>query len=366
MKNSLEINVAIKNFIRREISDFESMEYAPTRKDSEKKCDLSLNINPYGVSKKVLSKLKYLDKTKISHYYPENTDLINEIASYIGVLPEQVMLGDGCDGCLEMITHTFIDRGDEAIIPIPTFHRYEFHTVLMGGKPVFVPMKNFELNSSDILNHTNNKSKIIFLSNPNNPTGIPIERNIKEEIINGFNEIVVVDEALADGTNLNGASLLNKYDNLIIVRSFSKTFGLASLRIGYIVSNPKIINQIKKTSSPFKVNGIAQELAIEALRDKQHIINSINYINENREFLISNLEKIKLKCTKSITTNFLVDVSNFYKNPEDLIGKLKEKNVLVTDAKSFRTQKNNYIRVAVATEEENEKFIEILSKLLGV
>ena len=358
--------MVIKNFIRREISDFESMEYAPTRKESDKKYDLSLNINPFGVSKNVLLKLKNLDQMKISHYYPENAELIDNIASYMGVSPEQIMLGDGCDGCLEMISHTFINQGDGAIIPTPTFHRYEFHTVLMGGKPVFVPMNNFELDSSEILKSVTKKSKIIFLSNPNNPTGIAINKNVKEKIVKEFNGIVVVDEALADGTNLNGAYLLKKYENLVIVRSFSKTFGLASLRIGYIISNPKIIKQIKKTSSPFKVNGIAQELAIEALKDKKHIKDSIDYINKNREFLISNLEKMKLECTNSITTNFLVDVSNFYEDPEDLINKLKEKSVLVTDAKSFRVSKNKYIRVAVSTEEENKNFIKILSSLLGV
>ena len=353
----------IDKYTRSEILNFNSREYAPDRKDLDKKCDLSLNINPCGVSERVILKLKSIDSKKLSHYYLENKELLNEIASYVKANPEQIMLGDGCDGCLQMIANTFINKGEEVIIPIPTFHRYEFHTILMGGKPIFVPMINFELNFKDILKKANKNSKILFLCDPNNPTGISIEKTVKEELIKNFNGIVVIDEALADITDVNGTSLLKKYDNLIIVRSFSKSFGLASLRIGYIISNPKIIEQIKKTSSPFKVNGVAQELALEALKDKDYIKSSIEYINKNRIFLISNLEKIGLKCTNSITTNFLADISNISKDSTELVEKLKERGILITDAKAFRVPRNIYIRISVATEEENFQFINVLSEL---
>ncbi|MBU2640111.1 MAG: aminotransferase class I/II-fold pyridoxal phosphate-dependent enzyme [Nanoarchaeota archaeon] len=353
----------INKITRQEILELESSEYALSRKDL-KKIDLSLNINPFGTSIKVLSKLKNFNTKKIAHYYPENTELIIEIASYMKVSPNQIMIGDGCDGCLEMISHTFINKEDETIIPTPTFHRYEFHTKLMGGTPIFVPMKNFELNTSEVLNKVTDKTKIIFLANPNNPTGLKIDREVKEKIIKNFKGIVVIDEALADATSINGTSLLDKYENIVIVRSFSKTFGLAALRIGYIIANQKIIEQIKKTSSPFKVNGVAQELAIEALKDINHIKKSKEYIQKNREFLISNIEKLGLKCTNSITTNFLVDVSSLYKDSTELIKKLKENNVSVTETSAFRPSKNTYIRLSVASEEENKKFIEILTKII--
>jgi len=280
----------IKQLTKKEILHLDTREYAPKKEIKNKIADLSLNINPYGVSKKVLLKLKSIDSNKISHYYPENQNLIEEIASYLKVPNNNIMISDGCDGCLHMITNTFIEKDDEVIIPIPTFHRYEFHTKLFGGKPIFVQMNNFEISSKDVLDKVNEKTKIIFLCNPNNPTGKNIDPKIKEEIIKNFSGLVVVDEALADATNVNGSSFLKNYDNLILVRSFSKTFGLASLRIGYIVSNPNIINEIKKTASPFQVNGVAQELAEEAIKDKEHVINSKKYINKNRQRLISDLE----------------------------------------------------------------------------
>jgi len=355
----------VNNLLRQEIQEFEDREYAPKKKDLDKKCDLSLNINPLGASPKTVSRLKEFDSRKLSHYYPENMELLSEIASYVNLNTNQIMLGDGCDGCLQMIASTFIDKGDEVIIPTPTFHRYEFHAKIMGGEPIFVPMENFELNPEHIFNKVTEKTKILFLCNPNNPTGIGISKGVKEEVIKNFKGIVVVDEALADATGINGASLLEKYDNLIVARSFSKTFGLASLRIGYILSNPKIIEQIKKTSSPFRVNGVAQELSIESLRDKEHINKSKEYIDKNREFLISNLNKMGLKCTKSITANFLVDISKISNDSTEFVKQFKEKGVLVTDAKVFRLSKNTFVRVSVASEEENKKFIEILSEKLN-
>lgn len=355
----------MEKLVRIELLDASVKEYAPTKEDEKvAKYDLALNVNPYGVSEKVLSKLKVIGPKVISSYYPENVELIKEIASYVGASPEQIMLGDGGDGCLGMIAQTFVNRGDEVIIPTPTFHRYEFNARLMEGKPVFVPMKNFQLNSAEIINNVTPNSKIIFLCDPNNPTGISIDKNVKDKIIKNFSGIVVIDEALADAADINGTYLLKKYKNLIIVRSFSKTFGLASLRVGYIIAHPEIIRYIKKTSSPFKVNGVAQELAIEALRDKVYIESSKKYIQENRSFLISNLEKIGLPCTRSVTTNFLVDVSKICKNAAEIVLRLKEKGALVTDASIFRPEKDTYIRIAVARKEANTQFIRIFSDLV--
>ncbi len=353
----------IKKLIRNELLELEEKEYAPKSEEIKNKFDLSLNINPLGVSKKVLQKILEINPKKINHYYPENQDLINEISTYVGVSNKKIMLGDGCDGCLGLIANTFINKGDKVIIPIPTFHRYEFHSKLMGGIPKFIQMKNFNIDPSDIINDSD-KSKIIFLCNPNNPTGKSIEKDVLEKIISNFKGIVVVDEALADVTKINGFHLLEKYENLIFVRSFSKAFGLASLRIGYIIANENIIKQIKKTSSPFKVNGIAQELAIEALKDKEYIKESRDYLNKNRNFLITNLTKLGLSCTDSITTNFLVDVSKINSDAQIVVNLLKEHNVLVTEASAFRVPENKYIRVAIGTKTENKKFIEVMHKIV--
>ena len=351
--------------VREEIKTIPTEEYAPDSKPDNIKANLSLNINPFGVSSKVMKRLKELDQNKIYHYYSENKKLIQLIADYVKVSPENILIGDGCDGCLEMIAKTFITKNDPVAIPIPTFHRYEFHTKLMGGKCIFVPMENFSFNAELILREAKeNNAKIIFLCNPNNPTGIEIDEKEKLKLIKNFTGLIVVDEALADITTINGSNLIKENNNLIVVRSFSKSFGLASLRIGYIVANQEIVNTVRKVSSPFKVNGIAQELAIEALQDKEHIRNSIDYLNEERNYLIQELENLGLSCTKSTTTNFLVDVEKLG-NVKEVTKRLQTNGVMVTDASFFKLDENKYIRIAVSSREENKFFIKTIKELIN-
>src|SRR3989338_874677 len=357
----------IKNTIqnvREEIKTIPTDEYASDSKPDNIKANLSLNINPFGVSEKVMKRLKELDNTKIYYYYPENKKLIKLIAEYVKVNPENILIGDGCDGCLEMIAKTFIAKNDNIVIPIPTFHRYEFHTKLMCGNCIFVSMENFSFNADLILKEAKKSdAKIIFLCNPNNPTGMEIDKKEKIKLIENFHGLIVVDEALAYITTINGSNLIKENNNLIVVRSFSKSFCLAALRIGYIVTNQNIINTIRKVSSPFKVNGIAQELAIEALKDKEHIKKSIEYLNEERDYLIKELEEIGLLCTKSTTTNFLVNIGKIG-TVKEAVRKLQKSGVMVTDASYFKVPQQKYIRVAVSSREENRYFIKIIKEFL--
>ncbi len=359
------IKNTIKN-VREEIKIIPTDEYAPDSKPDNIKSNLSLNINPFGVSKRVMKKLQELNPTEVFYYYPENKKLVRLIAEYVTVKPENILIGDGCDGCLEMITKTFIAKNDNVVIPTPTFHRYEFHTKIMGGNCVFVPMENFSFDADLILREAKkNNAKMIFLCNPNNPTGMEIDKEEKIKLINNFSGIVVIDEALADITSINGSNLIKENDNLVIIRSFSKSFGLASLRIGYIIANQNIIKTVRKVSSPFKVNGIAQELAIEALQDKEHIKKSIEYLNEERNYLITELEKMGLPCTKSTTTNFLVDIEKLG-DIKEAVQKLQKNGVMVTDASYFKVPQQKYIRVAVSSKEENIFFIKTIKESLNV
>jgi len=355
---------ALQN-VREEIKTVPIEEYAIDSKPDNIKANLSLNINPFGVSKKVMKRLKELDSAKICCYYPENKKLIKLIAEYVKMESENILIGDGCDGCLEMIAKTFIAKNDNVVIPIPTFHRYEFHTKVMGGNCIFVQMKDFLFDADLILKEAAKKNaKMIFLCDPNNPTGLEIGKEEKLKLIENFPGIVVVDEALADITSINSSRLIKENKNLIVVRSFSKSFGLASLRIGYIVADQNLISFIRKVSSPFKVNGIAQELAIEALQDKEHIKESIKFLNEERGYLISELEKMGLQCTKSTTTNFLVNIEQIG-HVKNVIINLQQKGVMVTDASFFKIHDNKYIRVAVGSKEENRFFIKTIKDILG-
>ncbi|MFH0889838.1 MAG: histidinol-phosphate transaminase [Candidatus Aenigmatarchaeota archaeon] len=356
----------IENIVRKSIIDMGVKEYAPDKQEKTHKFDLSLNINPFGVSDRVMDKIRSISPPVVNNYYAENQDLKIEISNYVGVKPEQVLLGDGCDGCIEMIAHTFIENGDEVLIPVPTFHRYEFHTDLMGGTPVFCEMnENFEIDAGKLLEKATDKTKIIFLCDPNNPTGLAIDDTIKENIIRRFHGIVVIDEALADTAGINGSKLVDKHDNLIVVRSFSKTFGIASLRVGYIISNEKIVREVKKTSSPFKVNGLAQEAALEALRDKDYIRKSKEFIDKEKNFLFDSLKTIGMKFTDTKTTNFLLDITPTGLSTSEFVDRLKEKNVIVTNATVFRVSEDKFVRVCISDHESNAKFIDVIREICG-
>src|SRR3989338_4988121 len=230
-RNSKRIN----ELVRKEIENMPIHEYAPKEKPGKVKADMSLNINPAGVSPLVIQKLRSLKETDLYHYYPENQELIRLVSKYIKAKPANVLFGDGCDGCLELVAKTFISKGDRVIIPTPTFHRYEFHTCIMGCEPVFVAMPDFIYSAEAVTKMANQTgSKLIFLCNPNNPTGIEINIDEITKTLDAFDGIVVIDEALADSSEIETTRLLDRYRNLIVVRSFSKIFGLASLRIGYI------------------------------------------------------------------------------------------------------------------------------------
>jgi len=359
----MKLNISPK--IREEVENILTEEYAPNEKSVNIKADLSLNINPYGVSSHVMKRLKEITNDQISHYYIENKHLVEKIADYIKVRPENILIGDGCDGCLDMIAKTYIKKGDTVVIPIPTFHRYEFHTKIMGGNTLFVPMYNFIFNAESLLCEANKvNANIVFLCNPNNPTGIEINKDEKTKFIENFSGLIVIDEALADITEINGSRLIEKHKNIIIVRSFSKTFGLAALRIGYVVADVEIINAIKKTSSPFRVNGLAQELAIEALNDANHIEQSKLFLEEERTYLAKELDNLGLPYSESITTNFLLDIEKLG-SFENTFLMLKEKGVLVTDAHPFKLPKNTYVRIAISSKSENRYFIKTLNELMN-
>ena len=348
---------------RKEVKEMPTEEYAPSEQHELLKADLSLNVNPYGISRKVLNRLKSIDPSVIYNYYPLNRTLIDSIAKYVGVKRENILLGDGCDGCIHLFAITFIANGDKVLIPTPTFHRYEFHAKMMGGVVEFLPMENFQFSADEVLKKEGD-FKAIFLCNPSNPTGMEIDDNEIIKLLDNFSGYVVVDEALADISNINTSKYLEKYDNLIVLRSFSKSFGLASMRIGYMVAHPNVLNQVAKLSSPFKVNGIAQELAIEALKDENHLKESVAFLNVERDYLIEGLTSLGFPCTQSVNTNILFDCSKVSKSSAEFVKLLRSESIAVTDASVFKVQRDTYIRISVSTHENNQYFIETLSKMV--
>jgi|Deesub1362A_J573_1020465.scaffolds.fasta_scaffold00105_13 histidinol-phosphate aminotransferase len=300
--------------------------------------------------------------------YPEEDagELRSEIARYLGLKKENIIAGNGSDEILDLVTKIFLEKGDQAIIPVPTFSMYASLVKIYSGQPIFVQLdKNFNFNTEKIVESISEKTKLIFICSPNNPTGtkIPDEgllRILEEDVI------VILDEAYVEFSDISNIDKIKEYENLIVCRTFSKAFGLAGLRVGYGVAPKQIIDLMLRIKTPFSVNLLAQKAAIASLKDKKHLENTIRLIKEQRKFLISNLSKIpKIKVYPSYGNFVLVDVKETGKNSKKVADALLKRGIIIRDCSSFYGMDDHHIRVSIGKPEENKKFLEALKEVIS-
>lgn len=329
----------------------------------EKVIKLASNENPLGCSPKAVEAIKNsLDSLAI---YPDgNATLLKEaIANKLGLKPTQVLPSSGSDEMVDQISKTFVNKGDEVIMADLTFPRYISTTKMMGGKPVIVPLKDWAYNLDGMLEAITEKTKLIWLCNPNNPTGtmfteeklLNFLKNVPEHIV------VVYDEAYneyvtRDDYPRNSISLLKEYPNLIVMRTFSKAYGLASLRVGYTMASEEIIENINKIRGPFNVNTLAQVAAIAALEDQDFIKKSYEVNKEGKEYLYKEFNELGLEYPPSETNHIFVNVE---KDASEVFVELQKRGVII------RPILGTWIRVSIGTPEENEIFVKNLKEVLN-
>jgi histidinol-phosphate aminotransferase len=329
---------------------------------------LGSNENPLGPSPKAVEALS--QNLEYMNQYPETDlkDLTEVLASYSNVSPSQVILGgDGADEILDLLGKTLIDPGDEFIVPIPSYMYYEYILTINGGVPVFAQweMPQNKVNVDSILNVLSPRTRIIFLCTPNNPTGGLIDKKDIEIILDRTDALVVVDEAYFEYAGANNVDLLNDYDNLFILRTFSKVMGLAGMRIGYGLGNPQFIQYMHRIKPAFSLTRLSQIAALATLNDKEYIKNSIQLAIKSREYLYTELVDISdLDVFKSKANYLLLDIRKTGLDSKILTKKLMEKGIIVRDCSSFRGLDDYWIRVNVGTIEDDKKFIEVLKEII--
>jgi histidinol-phosphate aminotransferase len=329
---------------------------------------LGSNENPLGPSPKAVEALS--QNLEYMNQYPETDlkDLTEVLASYSNVSPSQVILGgDGADEILDLLGKTLIDPGDEFIVPIPSYMYYEYILTINGGVPVFAQwdMPQNKVNVDSILNVLSPRTRIIFLCTPNNPTGGLIDKKDIEIILDRTDALVVVDEAYFEYAGANNVDLLNDYDNLFILRTFSKVMGLAGMRIGYGLGNPQFIQYMHRIKPAFSLTRLSQIAALATLNDKEYIKNSIQLAIKSREYLYTELVNISdLDVFKSKANYLLLDIRKTGLDSKILTKKLMEKGIIVRDCSSFRGLDDYWIRVNVGTIEDDKKFIEVLKEII--
>jgi histidinol-phosphate aminotransferase len=329
------------------------------RKD---KIKLDLNENLMGCSLKVIEAIKKVTCDEIS-MYPEYDTFMDKLALYLNLETNNLMLTNGADEALRIIMDTYLDKGDRIIIPIPTFYFFESYSEIIGAEKIIVNYtKDLSFPVEDILEKIDNKTKMIAIVNPNNPTGTIVERESIIRILEkGKNSIVLVDEAYFQFSNKSCKDLINNYNNLIIVQTFSKGFGLAGVRLGYIISNGKVINNLKKIVLPYEVNGLSIIAGSAALDDLDFVNHYVNLVRDNRSYLLNELNKIGVK-TYSSDANFIV--ANFGEDLDVIFRNLKEKNILVNNVSNL-PMLSGCLRIAVGTKNQMETLITEIKDVLN-
>ena len=319
-----------------------------------------MTIEPSQKVKKALK--EFVDSGRLQ-VYPEYGDLEAKIAKYAGVKPEQAMVTNGSDQGIDVIVRTFVKDNDKVIIPSPSFAMYYQSSNIQGAKilqPIYRPDLSFPL--EEVLDLIEKGAKLLIIANPNNPTGTAISKKDVLKILKKAKEkdvAVLHDEAYFEFSKITAKDLINDFDNLFITRTFSKTFGLVSTRLGYVLSQEKNIKELMKIRGPYDVNMFAKTAISAALEDLDYVE---KYVKEVMEKSKPKLEKFfkenKVKFWPS-KANFLLVKPESQKRALEI---LKSENILVRQRKE--TDIKGTIRVSIGTFNDTARFIKAYSKVI--
>lgn len=336
--------------------------YDPPLEKREGKLRLDFNENTFGCSPKVIAALKEVKAEEIATY-PEYGKFIKKLATYLNLNKEELLLTNGTDEAIRVVMETFLEnKSDEIILPTPTFAMFKVSASLIEAKVILVLYnKDLSFPTKRILNRITDETKLIILVNPNNPTGTSIkEEDIIKIVEKAKNSLVLIDEAYYQYYGQSAKGLIKDYDNIIVLQTFSKAFGLAGLRLGYAISNKEIITSLKKVISPYSVNVLALIAASAALEDLDFVDNYVKEIKESRIFLEKELKKLGIKTFPS-EANFLL--VNFGDSCNEVYQKLKEKGILVRDRSSYPLLKD-CLRITLGTTEQTKKLVKEIKNIL--
>ncbi len=330
---------------------------------------IASNESPYAPSARIVKAIT--DAVTGLNRYPDAAchDLVETIALKYGVQKESVVVGNGSNDLIDFLVKTFIEKGDEVITSHPSFLMYQKFVQVRGGINHIIPLKDMRHDLTSIVNNINDKTRLIFIDNPNNPTGTTISPRDLYVFLSTIPEhvIVVIDEAYADFMDEelrpDAASLINNTNKrcpVVFLRTFSKAYGLAGLRVGYGLMNYELAACLHKVRQPFTVNTFAQIGAKVALEDEEHYLSILQKNRDGIRYLYKELQK--LGCTAYPTQgNFiLVDIKG---DADKLYKTLLRKGFIIRSMRAYGFP--SCIRVTVGTEAENSSFINNLEKSLG-
>jgi len=325
---------------------------------------LASNENPFSPPPSVLKAIRgYLSKL---NRYPDDQGyyLTRALAKKYNVDQENIILGCGSDEIMELIAKTFLEPGEEVVFADPSFVMYKIITQIMGGKPVIVPLKHYTYDLLAMGKAITKKTKIVFIANPNNPTGTIVKNTEVRQFVKNVPKdvIIVFDEAYAEYVESKGyprsLEIVQENCNCIMLRTFSKVFSLAGLRIGYGIANSKLISCLNCVRLPFNTSSIAQVGALASLKETEWAARIKRINKEGKRFLYSEFEKMGLEYVPSEANFILVKLGN---DSPSIANELLKKGVIVRGMTGFGLQ--DCVRVTIGRPVENKKFVQVLKSV---
>jgi threonine-phosphate decarboxylase len=325
--------------------------------------DYSSNVNPLGFPNAVKKAINY---TKIPTYPDHRSmQLKQALSKYLGIPIADITIGNGATEIIYDFCRAAISKS-KVLVVAPTFGEYEAASRLCGAKPEFFATLNLESDLEKFIQKIP-KNGTVFVCNPNNPTGELISKQSMTKIIRtakAKSTRVFVDECFIELTQTPNQSVIDlvpKYQNLFVLRSMTKSFGLAGLRLGYAAGSKDLIAILNKIKVPWSVNGLAHQAGLAALSDGMFLAKTRRLIKSESRFLINSISKIDgFFCLDSATNFILIKTTQSAKSIQK---KLLRKNILVRDCSNFRGLSPHYIRIAVRTHKENQKLVSALEQV---
>ena len=330
---------------------------------------LSANESALGMSPKVRKLIS--NKKLVFEKYPDgrSRNLRKVISKTYKCNYQKIICGAGSDEIIQMICQLFLRPKDEVVLPEYSFLMYRIYSKIVGAKVVFAKERNFKVSVKDIIKKISNKTKIVFIANPNNPTGTYLTKTELFELRKKLNKkiLLVIDDAYAEYMKnkdySSGLDMFKNKNNVFILRTFSKIFGLASLRVGWGYGSKKIVDALNIIKPPFNINGVAQLAAAESLKDKKFISKSIKHNLYYAKNIKRFLEKYNIS-SNEVSANFLLlDFENCKYPAKFFYEKLKSKGILLRSTEDGYHIKNK-LRLTIGSKKENLKLMSSIKQIL--
>ncbi|MDF2671334.1 MAG: histidinol-phosphate transaminase [Paenibacillus sp.] len=327
---------------------------------------LASNENPLGPSPRAIAAIAA--SLHNLHRYPDaqSTELRQALAVKLDLAQEQIIVTNGGDELITLVSEAFLEPGDEVVVPDPSFTEYQFGALLMGAVAKGVPLgSDFQYNWRSIAEAVTERTKIVYLCSPNNPTGTYLSKSDLQQLLDALpaHVLVVLDAAYShyatEADYTNGLEFVRAGYPVLVLQTFSKIYGLAGIRVGYGAADSSILQSILQVKEPFNVNAVAQTAAIAALGDDEHVRNSRELVLQERQRLYYELDNIGVVYVESMSNFILVELGD---DARSLYEQMMRQGVIVRHGAGWGLPR--HVRITVGTAEENDRLLAVLKDVV--